>query len=96
MDNGGQDKRVIGLEPTTFTLATSSAPAANSRDDKDLAKPPHPPRGACAARSAEDPARPSGSTTVSGPDLTMIVAAWAELPVAIKAGIAAMVEAAKR
>ncbi len=40
---------MIGLEPTTFTLATCSAPDTNHLAPKDLAEPGHAQRSACAA-----------------------------------------------
>ena len=42
-------KRVIGLEPTTSTLATCNAPGPNSLEPQDLAEPDQPLRSACAA-----------------------------------------------
>ena len=52
MDNGSQDKRVIGFEPTTFTLATCSTTGPKPSSDKDLASAGGDARSACAARSA--------------------------------------------
>lgn len=50
-------KRVIGLEPTTFTLATCTPTTAKDSKSQDLDDPPDTPGGALAAHRVSDPAR---------------------------------------
>ena len=92
-DNGWHcqaQKRVMGLEPTTSTLATCTPTAANQRNDNNLQNPTPPSAGLMQeTRQAKAPAAPAA------PDLT----AWVEacpvpLPPAIRAGILAIVGAA--
>jgi hypothetical protein len=78
----------MGLEPTTFTLATCAPTEANELNDTDLRSGDEAARSAGAARSADFPP--------VDPDLRAVVAAWPTLPEPIKAGLVAMVRASAR
>jgi len=56
-------------------------------DSNDLANPPIPSAAECAALSVETPR--------IDPDLARVVEAWPDLPEAVRAGITAMIEAAR-
>ncbi len=92
-------KRVIGLEPTTFTLATCKPTEANSCTDNDLRTVGDTPRSAGAATSAKRPpqtlARRSEESDgeVADAQLAAVISAWPTLLPAVKAGIGAMVRA---
>jgi hypothetical protein len=75
----------MGLEPTTFTLATCKPTPANGHNDNDLRARDLAARSACAARSAENP--------LVDAELRALVDAWPALPDAVKVGILAMVRA---
>ena len=79
-------KRVIGLEPTTFTLATCEH-RTEASPNQELASPPADACTSACTNNAESPH--------ADPDLTTIIDAWPTLPQAIRAGIVAMVRAAK-
>ena len=89
-DHDGQEKRVIGLEPTTFTLATCNAPGTNALKSKDLAEPGQPPRSACAADvQVQQPLEvPEDSR------LLEILRAWGSLAESAKAKVYEMVKSA--
>jgi len=77
----GGRQRVMGLEPTTFTLATCTPTEAKDRIHNGLDDSTGDARSAIAARSAENP------------DLRAVIDAWPDLPDAVRAGILAMVKA---
>ena len=92
VDNGGQDKRVMRFEPTTFTLATCKPTAVKPSPNNDLEIDAPAARSAFAAPSAQNPVE----TARNDPDLAVVVEAWPTLPEAVRAGILAMVKAAAR
>ncbi len=86
VDHSGQGQRVMGLGPTTFTLATCKPTEAKLNDDNEL-------RDSCAGTCSAFAAR----STESRPDDTDLMAvafAWRSLPAAVRVGIVAMVRAA--
>ncbi len=93
LDNGRQEKRVIGFEPTTFTLATCKPTQANQRTDNDLAIGAAPARSAFSARTTHETADSVDSVPSSSRELDALIAAWPKLPEAVRAGIVAMVRA---
>jgi hypothetical protein len=94
VDNGGQVKRVMGFEPTTFRSATCNTTDAKCRHSNDLVDTSNPARSACAARSAPETRQEGESETSANTGLAAVVAAWPELPEAVKAGIVAVVRVA--
>jgi hypothetical protein len=79
------EKRVMGLEPTTFTLATSAPTHPNEQASRDLEDAPDDGRSAGAARS--------GCPLEDDPELASLVAAWPDLPPAIRRAVAALIGA---
>ena len=81
-------KRATGLEPATFSLEggrhSAETPANTGVSEGGSATPSY-----SASYSTPNPA-PEAPTD---PDLAAVVAAWADLPTAIRAGIVAMVKA---
>ena len=82
-------KRVMGFEPTTFTLATCKPTETRPCAGKDLAPPSPPPRSACAARSTPNQTKKDQMD----PDLAALIRAWPHLPRAIRTGFMAMIDA---
>ena len=73
----------MGLEPTTFTLATCAATGSNEQNDKDLDDGEDTARSAGAARS--------GCPLAGNAELASVVAAWPAMPVAIRRAVMALV-----
>jgi hypothetical protein len=78
-----RQKRVMGLEPTTFTLATCAATGSNEQDDKYLDDSAGLARSAGAARG--------GCPLAGDAELAAVVAAWPAMPVAIRRAVMALV-----
>ena len=93
VDNDSPKQRVMGFEPTTFTLATCKSSAVSTCNDKDLRQEPVAHAAPGAARSAEKHVEPSLPTVPADPDLAAVADAWSELPEPVRAGIVAMVRA---
>jgi hypothetical protein len=83
---GDSQKRVMGLEPTTFTLATCTTTQANAGNSQDLQ------HEAPAVTGLVQETR--GGTRPTDPHLLAVVTAWPGLAEPIKAGIVAMIKAA--
>ena len=87
---------MIGFEPTTFTLATCKPTEAKSCDDNALQSSEEAARSACAARTEHSTGKTYRDRTEPNADLDAVVQSWPTLPEAVRAGIVAMVKAARR
>ncbi len=82
--NGGQQQRVMGLEPSTFSLEGCGEPLANARPIKSL--------GVSQKRVAPPVAPNCSETAHDDPDQAKVAAAWPQLPRHIRAAILTLVE----
>jgi hypothetical protein len=80
----------MGLEPTTFTLATCTPTEVNGCCDKPLRESPSPLSSAIAAQAVNSTLR----AETNDPDLARVVAVWPSLPPELRAGILAIAQAA--
>ena len=86
----GRPTRPVGFEPTTFGFEVRNQDDATPNSSEGLRKS-NLRLAAQGKRAARNEPPPDASTD---PHLAAVVAAWSELPEAIRAGIVAMVKAA--
>ena len=78
---------MIGIEPTTFSLGSDQPTAQVSKKATPCD---------CVNRSASDSASDCGEEDAADLDLRAVVSAWPTLPEAVRVGVLAMVEAARK
>jgi len=83
-----------GFEPVTFGSGARSSDHLNGNDRKDLRQPEDRVVPTLVPTSSPDADAETAPTPPSDTGLAQVVAAWPHLPVAIRAGIVAMVNAA--